>query len=247
MPFFKNCIGALDGSHIPCKVAACDAKPYDESTHVIRDEWSASYIDIIGFIEDHGHFALVAIDSLDESTRLALLRNVSFLIFDIVNGLMDCVAMRNEFNSSSDIDTPPVYPFQLVKLKGRDIGHLVMQQKTRLDWTWSPSDIDKIGSEFAQLCAMYKNDPAFQEAIDSCNHQCSFDDAWALPCLSGRFTLLVDFVGGLVSPFSNTAPVESDFSNLKYRKDVFNMSLTDFGLERFLQCKQYDLLRMIKQ
>ena len=28
MPFFKDCIGALDGTHIPCKVRASEAKPY---------------------------------------------------------------------------------------------------------------------------------------------------------------------------------------------------------------------------
>ena len=28
MPFFKNCIGAFDGTHIPCKPPSKDAKPY---------------------------------------------------------------------------------------------------------------------------------------------------------------------------------------------------------------------------
>ena len=28
MPFFKDCIGALDGTHIPCRPASNDAKPY---------------------------------------------------------------------------------------------------------------------------------------------------------------------------------------------------------------------------
>ena len=28
MPFFKNCIGALDGTHIPSKPPSKDAKPY---------------------------------------------------------------------------------------------------------------------------------------------------------------------------------------------------------------------------
>lgn len=38
----------------------------DESTYVIRNNWSASYIDITSFIEDLGHFSLTTINNLSE-------------------------------------------------------------------------------------------------------------------------------------------------------------------------------------
>lgn len=70
------------------------------------------------------------------------------LIFDIVDGFMECVALGDERGSSSDMNCPPVYPFELVKLKGRDIIHLIIQQKSRLDCSCSSSTIYKIGLNF---------------------------------------------------------------------------------------------------
>lgn len=224
-----------------------DFENVDESAYVIRNNGTASYIDITGFIEDLGHFAVITINSLSEPIWQVFLWNVVFFIFDIVDGFMNCITLQDERGSSSDMDCPPLYPFELVKLKGRDISHLIIQQKSRLDCSWSLFAIDKIGSQFSELCTMYKNVLACREAIDTYDHQCSFDDAWSLLCLSGRFIFLLDFVGGLGLPFPNTAHVESDFSMLKFMKNVFNMSLTNFSLEEFLQCKQYDLLRTLKQ
>lgn len=48
---------------------------------------------------------------------------------------MDGIALQDECGSSNDMDCPPVYPFELVKLKGLDISHLIIQQKSHLDST----------------------------------------------------------------------------------------------------------------
>ena len=119
---------------------------------------------------------------------------------------------------------------------------LIEQLKERLDASWKPADIDKIGAQFRALCTAYRTEKLLQSAIDACDHTCSLDSAWTEQGLYGCFDQLVRFVGGLTSPFPNTAPVESDFSILKFRNDAFNKSLTDFSPERFLQCKQYDML-----
>ena len=49
--------------------------------------------------------------------------------------------------------------------------------------------------------------------------------------MRGRFNKLHEFCGGLASVFPDTAPVESDFALLKFRKIVFTRLLTDFSLE----------------
>lgn len=144
----------------------------DEFAYIICNNWTTSYIDITSFIKDLGHFALTTINSLSEPIQQVFLYNVAFLIFDIVDGFMDCVALRDERGSSSDMDCSPMYPFELVKLRGRDISRLIMQQKSCLDCSWSPSTINKIGSQFSKLCTIYKNVSACREAIDSCDHQC---------------------------------------------------------------------------
>ncbi|KAH6569337.1 hypothetical protein BASA62_004956 [Batrachochytrium salamandrivorans] len=131
--------------------------------------------------------------------------------------------------------------------RGRDIAMLVDLHKDRLDASWTPSEIDKIGLQFRALCTSYHNDDAIKAAIDAHDQASAFDAAWAVTALDGRFDYLARFIGGLTTPFPNTAPVESDFSILKFRKDAFKKSLTDFSLEAFLQCKQYDNLRRLKQ
>ncbi|KAH6588004.1 hypothetical protein BASA61_006153 [Batrachochytrium salamandrivorans] len=163
------------------------------------------------------------------------------------NGFIQCCALRDSRNASSETPAPPTHPSDLVKLKGRDIAMLVDLHKDRLDASWTPSEIDKIGLQFRALCTSYHNDDAIKAAIDAHDQASAFDAAWAVTALDGRFDYLARFIGGLTTPFPNTAPVESDFSILKFRKDTFKKSLTDFSLEAFLQCKQYDNLRRLKQ
>ena len=87
----------------------------------------------------------------------------------------------------------------------------------------------------------------FQLTISACGPLTTFDVACGLSCLRGRFNKLHEFCGGLASVFPNTAPVEYEFSLLKFRKDVFTMSLTDFSLESCLQCKQAADMLSLKQ
>jgi hypothetical protein len=44
----------------------------------------------------------------------------------------------------------------------------------------------------------------------------------------------MEFCGGLASPFPNTATVESDFSVLKWEKDLHRSNITSFSLVRDL-------------
>lgn len=161
---------------------ATDVENIDKSIHIICNDWSASYIDIIVFIEDIGHFASMTINNLFKSTWLILLRNIAFLIFDIVNRFMDCLGMQNKPRLQQRPQLCTTLLFWLVKFKVRDISRIIIQQNSHVDYSWSPSDIDKIGYQFEKLCTMYKNVSVCQD-IDSCDHHCSFDDVWTLYCL----------------------------------------------------------------
>lgn len=62
---------------------------------------------------------------------------------------------------------------------------LVENQKDRLDAPWTPSDIDKISSQFGTLCSVYSNDELLKVAMDACDHTSFFDNAWPAPRLIG--------------------------------------------------------------
>ena len=111
---------------------------------------------------------------------------------------------------------------------------LVGQQNERLYASWKPADIDKTDAHFRALYAKYRTDNKVHSAIDACDHNCSFYSACAEQGLRGCFDQLVSFVGGLTSPFFNTALVESEFSILKFREDAFNKLLTVYSLKKFL-------------
>ena len=87
----------------------------------------------------------------------------------------------------------------------------------------------------------------FQLATRVCSSLTTFDEAWGLPCLRGRFDELREFCDRLASVFPNTAPAVSDLSLLKFRKAVFTRLLTDFLLESCFQCKQAADLLKFKQ
>ena len=74
------------------------------------------------------------------------------------------------------------------------------------------------------LCYI-QHDDSMQSTIDAGNLKCGFDSAWAEQGLSGRFEQLDRFVGGLTSPYPNTAPVQSDSSILKFHK--MRVTITD--------------------
>ena len=63
--------------------------------------------------------------------------------------------------------------------------------------------------------------------------------------MKGQYASLQDFSGGIVTIFTNTATVESDFSILGWEKDEYHMSLTNLSLEGIMQCKQFKLLHSI--
>ena len=50
------------------------------------------------------------------------------------------------------------------------------------------------------------------------------------------------FCGDITSAFPGTATVESDFSVVKWEKDEFRRSLTNFSLEGTLHCNPFEKL-----
>ena len=60
-----------------------------------------------------------------------------------------------------------------------------------------------------------------------------------------RFKNLEMFCGGLASTFPATSSVESDFSILKWEKDIHRMSLTEFSLEGVMHARQFKRLQSL--
>ncbi|CEP02203.1 hypothetical protein PBRA_002468 [Plasmodiophora brassicae] len=134
--------------------------------------------------------------------------------------------------------TIPVLPHELVHLQGRELVAIIKKHKDRLLASWAEDDVTKIVSQHKALKAQYDSSARMRTALSRCNDQTTFDDAWAIEGIRDRYGDLCRFVGGLASILPNTATVEADFSSLKFEKDKFSKSLTDFSLETKLQARR---------
>jgi len=89
-----------------------------------------------------------------------------------------------------------------------------------------------------KLLNAVSKEPRLQTALARHSEQTNFSDAWKTPSIKDRFPKLMEFCGGLASPFPNMATVESDFSVLKWEKDLHQSNITSFSLEGILHCRQ---------
>ncbi len=89
-----------------------------------------------------------------------------------------------------------------------------------------------------KLLNAVKKEPRLQTALARHSEQTDFNDAWNTPSIKDRFPELMEFCGGLASPFHNTATIESDFSVLKWEKDLHRSNITPFAFEGILNCHQ---------
>ncbi|GMH36905.1 hypothetical protein BSKO_04778 [Bryopsis sp. KO-2023] len=201
-------------------------------------QFATNLVDVRGFVEDMGSFVLNIIQEVPEVEMNEIYRDYAWVHSSLVGGIAAIVAERDSDNRPDHSELPPVLPHQLVVLRGRDISAIVSGQRERLLTSWTLEDIDYIEQDHSDLLEEYKNDTVFKSAIDSHDERTSFKTAWS--CVpSGKFTNLRRFVGGLATVFPTTSSVESDFSIVKWEKNVTRQSLTDFSLEGVLQSKQY--------
>ena len=87
---------------------------------------------------------------------------------------------------------------------------------------------------------MYREEGEVKLAIDAIQVD---EKCWE--CVADRGPLLYAFFGGLATVFPGTATVESDFSESKWTKDEYSVSLSDFSLEAKLHTRQFDLIQSL--
>jgi hypothetical protein len=145
--------------------------------------------------------------------------------------------LHDEVNNASIDGMPPCLPHELLALKPRDVVQLVLKFHDRLSVSLTQNSIDLIVDQHKKLLNAVSKEPRLQTALARHSEQIDFSDAWKTPSIKDRFPELMEFCGGLVSPFPNTA-VESDFSILKWEKDLHRSNITPFSLEGILHCRQ---------
>ncbi len=124
---------------------------------------------------------------------------------------------------------PPVLPHELVELSAADFIRKIRQHAFRLEHCYSSAQIDLIADEHKALIHAHRCEPMLKDDIALFSNSSSFKDGWFL--LGARFPNLMEYCGVVATLFAGTSIVESDFSILRWEKDLFRKRLSNFGLE----------------
>ena len=218
----------------------------DPETHVSSGSYSVSLPQVREYLCGLASWVEGLINEVNSDLQNQLLRDIG-MVYSVACDRIEniCVLGTRENNPFVDEHSlPPVLPKELVKTRPRDFIRMVSKHSFRLDHHASndvdDDIIDRIADEHKELILQYRTDALLKQAIDSCpeGRAASFAEAWSV-IQSNGFQHLNAFCGGIATLFPGTCTVESDFSVLRWEKDSFRKSLSDFGLEAVLQSKQF--------
>ena len=195
---------------------------------------------IKSFLEDLGSHCIKCMNEMKETDLNWLVEDLVRASLKLIEGITSIVAERDSSNNPSEDFIPPVLPYDLVKVRGREMAKIVDLHRNRLLVNWSPTQIQLIETQFQQLATLVARDEKLREQFAACGNTTTFKEAWEL--VGGRYDDLRDFCGGLSTAFPSTSTVESDFSLVKWEKDEYRTSLTDLSLEGILHTKQFEEL-----
>jgi hypothetical protein len=217
--------------------------PDDDTLSAVQDvvvigEKQVSYADLMGFIPDQGIFASQNFYALEPEECIEVLDVVGEILLLIVNGLSSVEALRDKVNDANIDGMPPCLSHELLALKPHDVVQLVLKFQDRLSVSLTQNSIDLIMDQHKKLLNAVSKEPRLQTTLAHHSEQTNFSNAWKTPSIKDRFPELMEFCGGLASPFPNMATVESDFSVLKWEKDLHRSNITPFSLEGILHCRQ---------
>ena len=157
-----------------------------------------------------------------------------------------CVLSSEDIGRFIDqnVRPPSILPNALVKTHPGDFLRQVCSFKFRLEHQYSDVHVDLIADEHRTLIMHYRHDEVLKQGIDSIHSTASFSEAWGV-IGKDSFQNLTEFWGVIATLFAGTCAVESDFSILRWEKDDFRKSLSDFGLEAVLHAKQHLMIEKI--
>jgi hypothetical protein len=216
----------------------------DES--VVLQNYAVSFEDIKSFIDELGPFVFNRFEGLNDDEKEQVLGHIGQLFLRIITGILDCEPLRNSQNEAVYDSIAPTLPKSLALLKPNDFAIYSAQQAARLAAAWTPDKIGLLESEQLDLRAAYSSEQVLKRALDDLQETVDFNKAWTTASVGVRFPTLMEFAGGLASPFPTTATTESDFSHMNRERSDGRHALQDLALEGILQCKQYERIKLLR-
>ncbi len=212
------------------------------SEHVISGRYAVQLSYVREFVSGLASWADSIVDEVDPVQRSDLWNDIASVYVTACDRVSQLSSLRDADNNAlTNLSSlPPVLPHDLIKLSAAEFIRRAHRHTYRLQHHYSVDHIDVIADEHKLLLHAYRSEPVLKQAIDGLDGRSSFRDGWSL--IGSRFPNLMEFCGVLATIFPGTNTVESEFSVLRWEKDNFRKSLSDFGLEGVMESKQWTFL-----
>ncbi len=203
----------------------------DPSTHVISGHYAIAMSSVREFFVGLASWVDTLLNEVDESDQNALQHDIALVYVTACDQIHEISTYRDRNNNAmADLGSiPPVLQHELVELFAADFIRKIRQHAFRLDHCYSSTQIDLVADEHEALIHAHRCEPVLKDGIDSLSNNSSFKDGWSL--LGARFPNLMEYCGVIATLFLGTSTVESDFSIMRWEKDLFRKRLSNFGLE----------------
>jgi hypothetical protein len=98
----------------------------------------------------------------------------------LIDGISNIVVEWDNLNASSDLETPPCVPHELVNLNGHDFAELLQSQIGIMVTAFNEQELDGLQGEFRELVCMYQRNGTIKAALDACTSKTSFEGGWEI-------------------------------------------------------------------
>jgi hypothetical protein len=195
---------------------------------------------------DMPEFITSKVDVLTEERQSEIAVDFAKGVLKLCGSVEAIAPERDSNNNAVQQELNGVLPHEIITQLPRTINALIRKHRNRLLTKYTPANIAMMQDEFIELKRLYRVERAVTDAINEIQDdgKCwEFERCWE--CVATRVPLLYDFFGGLATVFPGTSTVEADFSDLKWTKDEYSVSLSDFSLEAKLHSRQFALIESL--
>ena len=86
--------------------------------------------------------------NLEFEERQLVTWSIAEVLVCLIDGIFNIVVEWDNLNASSDLETPPCLPHELVILSGHDFAELLQSQQRRIVTTFNEQGLDSLQDEF---------------------------------------------------------------------------------------------------
>jgi hypothetical protein len=201
------------------------------------------------FIQNEGGpLAIEMFDTLRGVERQHMSKSVAHFAVDLIAGVAT-IAQDGRHYCAEDVgvlvNPPCVMPIEVFEMGKEAFMKVLEGQEPRLRESFGDEDMKAIERDFDDFVLAVAREPILSGVLKKHGRETDVSFAWS--CLTGRFRMLQEFVGGLacVVPEAAAGTLASDLTLLNWAKPDYRQTMVDFALEGILHARQKTKVELV--